>query len=134
MVFAIIFTSEVKCGISTVVVCILPKDEIRVRFPYPAPKMQVLEQANAVTPWYVTDVLLPLVITFVTFIFSQLLFRPVKEWWDIKKVLIIYTTQYANYVAYSHTNPRGKRILEDRGLMHIVEQALRCEAGRIEAL
>lgn len=77
---------------------------------------------------------LPLLVTFLTYLVSQHLFRPVAKWRAIKDDLITDSIQYANYVAYLFTNKDGKRILDDRGMMNTVEQELRHQAGSIATL
>jgi len=81
--------------------------------------------------WYLKDLALPLVITFLTYLGSQHLLKPVSKWREIKDELIIASVQYANYIAYSYVDKEGKRKFEDRGMINTVEQKLRRMAGEI---
>lgn len=85
-------------------------------------------------PWYLKDLLLPLVVTFVTYLGSQHLFKPVSKWRELKDEMITLLVQYANYEAYSYTGKDGKRHFEDRGLINKVEQDLRRLGGKIYTL
>lgn len=85
-------------------------------------------------PWYIKDLLLPLFVTFLTYLGSQHLLKPVSKWRELKDEMITLSIQYANYVAYSYTGKDGKRHFEDRGLINKVEQDLRRLAGQVYTL
>lgn len=88
-------------------------------------------QISSDTPWYLKDLLLPLFVTFVTYLGSQNLLKPVSKWRELKDEMITFSIQYANYVAYSYIGKDGKRHFEDRGLINKVEQDLRRLAGQV---
>ncbi len=81
-------------------------------------------------PWYLKDLVLPLLVTFLTYLVTRILFTPISKWRNIRDEMIIISIQYANYQAYSYTED-GKRKFEDRGLHNVVEQDLRKLAGKI---
>ncbi len=85
-------------------------------------------------PWYLKELLLPLIVTFLTYIGTNFFFTPVSTWRKLKEEVITILIQYANYTAYSYEAKNGKRKFEDRGLYNIIEQDLRRLAGRIYAL
>lgn len=83
-------------------------------------------------PWYLKDLFLPLLITFTTYLVSQLLFKPVSKWRRLKDELITVSIQYANYKAYIYFGKNGKRKFDDPGMIvNLVEQKLRRLAGKI---
>jgi len=82
-------------------------------------------------PWYLKDLLLPLIVTFSTYISTHFLFDPVSKWRKMREEMIIISVQYANYKAYSYTTKNGKRKFEDRGLHNTIEQDLRKLAGKV---
>lgn len=82
-------------------------------------------------PWYLKDLVLPLFVTFLTYICTHFLFAPVSKWRRMREEMIIISVQYANYKAYSYTTKNGKRKFEDRGLHNTVEQDLRKLAGKV---
>ncbi len=82
-------------------------------------------------PWYLKDLILPLLITFITYVVTRILFTPVSKWRELRDEMIIISIQYANYQAYSYMGKDGKRIFEDRGLHNTVEQDLRKLAGKV---
>jgi hypothetical protein len=82
-------------------------------------------------PWYLKDLLLPLIVTFLTYLGSRYLLKPISKWRELKDEMITLSIQYANYVAYSYVGKDGKRHFEDRGLINKVEQDLRRLAGKI---
>lgn len=85
-------------------------------------------------PWYLTDLILPLLVTFITYLSLNILLIPVLKWRNIKEEIIVITTQYANYKVYVYIGNDGTRKFDDRGLHNIVEQDLRKLAGKINAL
>lgn len=96
-----------------------------------APDTSVLTQIPTETPLYLTDFLLPLLVTFITYLCTHFLFIPVLKWQKMRGEMIIFSVQYSNYKAYSYTAKNGKRKFEDRELHNIVEQDLRKLAGRV---
>jgi len=88
-------------------------------------------QISPGVPWYLKDLLLPLFVTFSTYLCTHFLFVPVAKWRKMREEMIIISIQYANYKAYSYTTKNGKRKFEDRGLHNIVEQDLRKLAGKV---
>lgn len=85
-------------------------------------------------PWYLKDLVLPLLVTFFTYVLTRIIFAPVSKWREMKDEMIIISVQYANYQAYSYTDKDGKRKFEDRGMHSTVEQDLRKLAGKIFTL
>lgn len=83
---------------------------------------------------FIKDLALPLLVTFLTYLGSQHLLKPVSKWREIRDELIIVLTQYANYEAYSFVDKDGNRKFDDRGMMNTVEQKLRRMAGEISTL
>jgi hypothetical protein len=88
-------------------------------------------QISSEAPWYLKDLLLPLLVTFSTYLSTHFFFVPVSKWRKMREEMIIISVQYANYKAYSYTAKNGKRKFEDRGLNNTVEQDLRKLAGRV---
>jgi len=86
---------------------------------------------SAEIPWYLKDLFLPLLITFITYVVARILFTPVSKWRELRDEMIIISIQYANYQAYSYNGKDGKRIFEDRRLHNTVEQDLRKLAGKV---
>lgn len=82
-------------------------------------------------PWYLKDLVLPLLITFLTYVVTRILFTPVSKWRKMRDEMITISVQYANYQAYSYTDKEEKRKFEDRGLHNTVEQDLRKLAGKV---
>jgi hypothetical protein len=82
----------------------------------------------------ISDLALPLLVTFLTYLGSQQLLKPVSKWRELRDELIISSVQYANYVAYSYVDKDGKRKFEDRGMINTVEQRLRRLAGEVSTL
>ena len=95
------------------------------------PDATISAQISSEASWYLKDLLLPLLVTFVTYLGSQYLIKPVSKWRKLKDEMITFSIQYANYVAYSYTGKDGKRHFEDRGLINQVEQDLRRLAGQV---
>ncbi len=98
--------------------------------------MNVIQEATSSSreiPWQLSDFLLPLLVTFITYVITQILIAPKLRWRDLKDDMIVISVQYANYKAYSYVKG-DKRIFEDRGLHTVVEQELRKLAGRVYAL
>lgn len=82
----------------------------------------------------IKDLALPLLVTFLTYLGSQQLLKPVSKWRDLRDKLIVASIQYANYLAHSYIDKEGKRKLDDRGMINIVEQDLRKLAGEVSTL
>lgn len=84
-----------------------------------------------VIPWYVSDLVLPFLVTFLTYLTTSVFFTPISKWRGLKDEMITLLVQYANYIAYSYIGKDGERHLEDRGLINKVEQDLRRLAGQV---
>ncbi|KKR76613.1 MAG: hypothetical protein UU21_C0006G0004 [Candidatus Levybacteria bacterium GW2011_GWA2_40_8] len=80
------------------------------------------------------DLALPLLVTFLTYLGSQQLLKPLSKWRELRDKLIIASVQFANYVAYSYIDKEGNRKFEDRGMINTVEQHLRRLAGEVTTL
>jgi hypothetical protein len=87
-----------------------------------------------IIPWYVKDLVLPLLVTFITYLIIHIIIYPFNKWQEIREKAIIFVTQYANYKAYSYTAKDGKKKCENYELYHTVTQDLRELAGRVDSL
>lgn len=95
------------------------------------PDASVSANTSAEIPWYIKDLVLPLLVTFFTYVVTRIIFVPVSKWREMRDEMIIISIQYANYQAYSYIDKEGKRKFEDRGMHSTVEQGLRKLAGKI---